>query len=85
MTDTCMSMHRGVVDPRPGRGPDGRMPAAFRLTEGTRMTETPSTAPVVDLVCVGAGFSGLYAAYKAAEKGWTFAGFEAAPDVGGDA
>ncbi|MGW3517285.1 flavin-containing monooxygenase [Streptomyces hydrogenans] len=48
------------------------------------MTETaPSTAPVVDLVCVGAGFSGLYAAYKAAEKGWTFAGFEAAPDVGG--
>ncbi|MFC8266902.1 flavin-containing monooxygenase [Streptomyces cinereoruber] len=48
------------------------------------MTETaPSTAPVVDLLCVGAGFSGLYAAYKAAEKGWTFAGFEAAPDVGG--
>ncbi|MFI1714765.1 flavin-containing monooxygenase [Streptomyces litmocidini] len=48
------------------------------------MTETaPPTAPVVDLLCVGAGFSGLYAAYKAAEKGWTFAGFELAPDVGG--
>ncbi|MEU9994017.1 NAD(P)/FAD-dependent oxidoreductase [Streptomyces sp. NPDC050848] len=48
------------------------------------MTETtPSTAPVVDLLCVGAGFSGLYAAYKAVEKDWTFAGFEGAPDVGG--
>ncbi|MFF4693863.1 flavin-containing monooxygenase [Streptomyces sp. NPDC001307] len=47
------------------------------------MTDTSSTAPVVDVLCVGAGFSGLYAAYKAAEQGWTFAGFEAAPDVGG--
>ncbi|MFI8997375.1 flavin-containing monooxygenase [Streptomyces sp. NPDC053542] len=42
-----------------------------------------STAPVVDVLCVGAGFSGLYAAYKAAEQGWSFAGFETAPDVGG--
>lgn len=44
---------------------------------------TVSTAPVVDVLCVGAGFSGLYAAYKAAEQNWTFAGYEAAPDVGG--
>ncbi|GAB2738783.1 NAD(P)/FAD-dependent oxidoreductase [Salinifilum aidingensis] len=48
------------------------------------MTDTsPSPAPVVDVLCVGAGFSGLYAAYKAAEQGWTFAGYEKAPDVGG--
>jgi cation diffusion facilitator CzcD-associated flavoprotein CzcO len=48
------------------------------------MTDTTSSsAPVVDILCVGAGFSGLYAAYKAAERGWTFAGFEAAPSVGG--
>ncbi|MEV0977281.1 NAD(P)/FAD-dependent oxidoreductase [Streptomyces sp. NPDC049915] len=47
------------------------------------MTDSSSTAPVVDVLCVGAGFSGLYAAYKAAEQGWTFAGFETAPDVGG--
>ncbi|WP_406864225.1 NAD(P)/FAD-dependent oxidoreductase [Streptomyces sp. HUAS MG47] len=45
--------------------------------------KTPAAAPVVDVLCVGAGFSGLYAAYKFAEKGWTFAGFEAAPTVGG--
>ncbi|WP_030690401.1 NAD(P)/FAD-dependent oxidoreductase [Streptomyces globisporus] len=44
---------------------------------------TSPTTPDVDVVCVGAGFSGLYAAYKAAEQGWTFAGFETAPDVGG--
>ncbi|WP_218182967.1 NAD(P)/FAD-dependent oxidoreductase [Streptomyces sp. PKU-EA00015] len=47
------------------------------------MTDTCSTAPVVDVLCIGAGFSGLYAAYKAAEQGWTVAGFETAPDVGG--
>ncbi|MEK0097979.1 NAD(P)/FAD-dependent oxidoreductase [Streptomyces sp. A475] len=47
------------------------------------MTATSSTPPIVDVLCVGAGFSGLYAAYKAAEQGWTFAGFETAPDVGG--
>ncbi|MBW1595582.1 NAD(P)/FAD-dependent oxidoreductase [Streptomyces sp. JJ38] len=45
--------------------------------------KTPAAAPVVDVLCVGAGFSGLYAAYKVAEKGWTFAGFEVAPTVGG--
>lgn len=44
---------------------------------------TDTTAPVVDILCVGAGFSGLYAAYKAAEQDWTFAGYETAPDVGG--
>ena len=48
------------------------------------MTGTSSsTAPVVDVLCVGAGFSGLYAAYKTIEQGWTFAGFEAAPSAGG--
>ncbi|MFE3175736.1 flavin-containing monooxygenase [Amycolatopsis sp. NPDC059090] len=44
---------------------------------------TTPPAPVVDVLCVGAGFSGLYAAYQAREHGWTFAGFEAAPEVGG--
>jgi cation diffusion facilitator CzcD-associated flavoprotein CzcO len=43
----------------------------------------PSTSSIVDVLCVGAGFSGLYAAYRAAQEGWTFAGFEIAPDVGG--
>ncbi|GJF23686.1 flavin-containing monooxygenase [Streptomyces sp. HO565] len=47
------------------------------------MTDTSSTAPIVDVLCIGAGFSGLYAAYKAAEQGWTVAGYETAPDVGG--
>ncbi|MDI2030586.1 NAD(P)/FAD-dependent oxidoreductase [Saccharopolyspora sp. TS4A08] len=48
------------------------------------MTDTSSsTAPVVDVLCVGAGFSGLYAAHKTTEKGWSFAGFETAPSVGG--
>ncbi|GAA1209758.1 flavin-containing monooxygenase [Prauserella alba] len=48
------------------------------------MTDTTSsTSPTVDVLCVGAGFSGLYVAYQAAERGWTFAGFEKAPDVGG--
>lgn len=48
------------------------------------MTDTTTApAPVVDVLCVGAGFSGLYAAYTARERGWTFAGFEKAPDVGG--
>lgn len=48
------------------------------------MTDTSSsTAPVVDVLCVGAGFSGLYAAHKTTEKGWSFAGFEGAPSVGG--
>ncbi|HEY3561293.1 MAG TPA: NAD(P)/FAD-dependent oxidoreductase [Kribbella sp.] len=44
---------------------------------------TTPPAPVVDVLCVGTGFSGLYAAYRARERGWTFAGFEAAPEVGG--
>jgi cation diffusion facilitator CzcD-associated flavoprotein CzcO len=47
------------------------------------MTDTTSSAEVVDILCVGAGFSGLYAAVKAGEQGWTFAGFEKASDVGG--
>lgn len=47
------------------------------------MTDSASPTGAVDILCVGAGFSGLYAAVKAAERGWTFAGFEKAPDVGG--
>ena len=47
------------------------------------MTDTSSTTPVVDVLCIGAGYSGLYAAYQARERGWTFAGFEKAPNVGG--
>jgi cation diffusion facilitator CzcD-associated flavoprotein CzcO len=38
---------------------------------------------VVDVLCVGAGFAGLYAAYRMTQDGRSFAGFEAAPDVGG--
>ncbi|MBC3189944.1 NAD(P)/FAD-dependent oxidoreductase [Pseudonocardia sp. C8] len=47
------------------------------------MTDPNSPREVVDVLCVGAGFSGLYTAYQARERGWTFAGFEKAPDVGG--
>lgn len=47
------------------------------------MTDPNSPSEVVDVLCVGAGFSGLYTAYLARERGWTFAGFEKAPDVGG--
>ncbi|TQM33441.1 flavin-containing monooxygenase [Nocardia bhagyanarayanae] len=42
----------------------------------------PTTEPL-DVICVGAGFSGLYVAYQASRKNWSFAGFETAPDVGG--
>lgn len=48
------------------------------------MTPLPiSNSPVVDVIGVGAGFSGLYLAHRLTGAGWTFAGFEAAPDVGG--
>ena len=43
---------------------------------------TPATA-AVDVIGVGAGFSGLYLAHRLTTAGWTFAGFEAGPDVGG--
>lgn len=42
-----------------------------------------STPPVVDVIGVGAGFSGLYLAHRLTTAGWTFAGFEAGPGVGG--
>ncbi len=47
------------------------------------MTDHTSSSEVVDVLCVGAGFAGLYAAHQARERGWTFAGFEKAPNVGG--
>ncbi|ANH37089.1 Phenylacetone monooxygenase [Nocardioides dokdonensis FR1436] len=37
----------------------------------------------VDVVVVGAGFAGLYSAYKARTEGWSVVGIEAAPEVGG--
>ncbi|MFE3960723.1 flavin-containing monooxygenase [Nocardia sp. NPDC059091] len=47
------------------------------------MTDTTAPAEPVDIICVGAGFSGLYVAYQADRRNWSFAGFETAPDVGG--
>ncbi|MBF6210713.1 NAD(P)/FAD-dependent oxidoreductase [Nocardia puris] len=48
------------------------------------MNSTPTPAPaVVDVIGVGAGFSGLYLAHRLTNAGWTFAGFEAGPSVGG--
>ncbi|MBF6100743.1 NAD(P)/FAD-dependent oxidoreductase [Nocardia cyriacigeorgica] len=44
--------------------------------------EHPTPQPL-DVICVGAGFSGLYVAYQAEQHDWSFAGFETAPDVGG--
>ncbi|WP_062998458.1 flavin-containing monooxygenase [Nocardia mikamii] len=42
-----------------------------------------SAAEIVDVLCVGAGFSGLYLSHRLTTAGWTFAGFEAGPGVGG--
>jgi cation diffusion facilitator CzcD-associated flavoprotein CzcO len=42
-----------------------------------------STTAVVDVIGVGAGFSGLYLAHRLTTAGWSFAGFEAGPSVGG--
>ncbi|WP_036498910.1 flavin-containing monooxygenase [Nocardia aobensis] len=47
------------------------------------MNSTTSDAGVVDVIGVGAGFTGLYLSYRLANAGWTFAGFEAGPSVGG--
>ncbi|MGV9823499.1 flavin-containing monooxygenase [Nocardia xishanensis] len=44
---------------------------------------THSTPEPLDVLCVGAGFSGLYVAYQAKQRNWSFAGFETAPEVGG--
>jgi cation diffusion facilitator CzcD-associated flavoprotein CzcO len=45
----------------------------------------PSTSDtgIVDVLGVGAGFSGLYLSHRLTTAGWTFAGFEAGPSVGG--
>ncbi|WP_027499714.1 flavin-containing monooxygenase [Rhodococcus sp. UNC363MFTsu5.1] len=43
---------------------------------------TPETG-VVDVIGVGAGFTGLYLSHRLTNAGWTFAGFEAGPSVGG--
>jgi len=45
----------------------------------------PSTSDteIFDVIGVGAGFSGLYLAHRLTTGGWTFAGFEAGPSVGG--
>jgi len=41
------------------------------------------TSSSVDVLVVGAGFSGLYAVHSAQQRGWSVAGVEAAPEVGG--
>ena len=47
-------------------------------------TSTTDTGIVdVDVVGVGAGFTGLYLSHRLTSAGWTFAGFEAGPSVGG--
>ncbi|AKE90107.1 MULTISPECIES: NAD(P)/FAD-dependent oxidoreductase [Rhodococcus] len=48
------------------------------------MNPTPSsTTAVVDVIGVGAGFSGLYLSHRLTTAGWTFSGFEAGRSVGG--
>jgi cation diffusion facilitator CzcD-associated flavoprotein CzcO len=42
-----------------------------------------SDPAVVDVIGVGAGFTGLYLSHRLTNAGWTFAGFEAGPSVGG--
>ncbi|MFE3960741.1 flavin-containing monooxygenase [Nocardia sp. NPDC059091] len=47
------------------------------------MNSTTTDTGIVDVIGVGAGFSGLYLAHRLTNAGWSFAGFEAGPDVGG--
>ncbi|OUS96818.1 NAD(P)/FAD-dependent oxidoreductase [Rhodococcus sp. NCIMB 12038] len=42
-----------------------------------------SASGIVDVIGVGAGFTGLYLSHRLTNAGWTFAGFEAGPSVGG--
>jgi flavin-dependent dehydrogenase len=42
-----------------------------------------STQGTFDVVVVGAGFAGLYAAYRAKHAGLSVRGFEAGAEVGG--
>ncbi|GGN80267.1 flavin-containing monooxygenase [Nocardia rhizosphaerihabitans] len=46
------------------------------------MNSTP-TSEIVDVIGVGAGFTGVYLSHRLTTAGWTFAGFEAGPSVGG--
>lgn len=46
------------------------------------MNSTPP-ADIVDVIGVGAGFTGVYLSHRLTTAGWTFAGFEAGPNVGG--
>ncbi|MEV0063493.1 NAD(P)/FAD-dependent oxidoreductase [Nocardia sp. NPDC050718] len=46
------------------------------------MNSTPHSE-IVDVIGVGAGFTGIYLAHRLTTAGWTFAGFEAGPSVGG--
>jgi cation diffusion facilitator CzcD-associated flavoprotein CzcO len=55
------------------------------LTKAANSMNFPSTSDtgIVDVIGVGAGFSGLYLSHRLTTAGWTFAGFEAGPSVGG--
>ncbi|MFQ6227047.1 flavin-containing monooxygenase [Nocardia sp. NPDC002869] len=46
------------------------------------MNPTP-TPEIVDVIGVGAGFTGMYLSHRLTTAGWSFAGFEAGPSVGG--
>lgn len=46
-------------------------------------TSTHHDDTVVDVIGVGAGFTGMYLSHRLTTTGWTFAGFEAGPSVGG--
>lgn len=46
-------------------------------------TSTRDGVDVVDIICIGAGFAGLYVAHRATGAGFTVAGYERADGVGG--
>ncbi|OLT07716.1 hypothetical protein BJF90_13660 [Pseudonocardia sp. CNS-004] len=46
-------------------------------------TSTHDGRDVVDIICIGAGFAGLYVSHRATRAGFTVAGFERAEGVGG--
>ncbi|MFC4945091.1 flavin-containing monooxygenase [Pseudonocardia sp. GCM10023141] len=47
------------------------------------MTSSANDDEIVDILCIGAGFGGLYVSYRATRAGFTVAGFERAEAVGG--
>src|SRR5690349_4328446 len=82
---------RGPAAPGPP-GPTGRLAplagaAPARLAGTTtawgRHVDTSTSARPVDVVVVGAGFSGLYLLHRLRGQGLTTQAFEAAADVGG--